>query len=123
MAESKKPLTAANIKYLLAIDSLCAGQEGVRCTDLARRLNVAKPSVNAMIRSLTQQGLAAKERYGMIFLTEAGRETAARYARCVEDLSARLKTVLELGGEASENAACVLLTQMPELLPQLTCSA
>ena len=88
MAENKKPLTAANIKYLLAI-----------------------------------QGLAAKERYGTIFLTEAGQQMAAQYAQCVEDLSSRLQTALELGGEACENAACVLLTQVPELLPQLTRSA
>ncbi len=123
MAENKKPLTAANIKYLLAIQSLCAGQSGVRCTDLARRLNVAKPSVHAMVRSLSEQGLAAKERYGTIFLTEAGQQMAAQYAQCVEDLSSRLQTALELGGEACENAACVLLTQVPELLPQLTRSA
>ena len=95
MAENKKPLTAANIKYLLAIQSLCTGQSGVRCTDLARRLNVAKPSVHAMVRSLSEQGLAAKERYGTIFLTEAGQQMAAQYAQCVEDLSSRLKAALE----------------------------
>ena len=97
MAENKKPLTAANIKYLLAIQRLCTGQSGVRCTDLARRLNVAKPSVHAMVRSLSEQGLAAKERYGTIFLTEAGQQMAAQYAQCVEDLSSRLQTALELG--------------------------
>ena len=111
--------TPANIRYLVALRQLSGDRGGVRCTDLARRLNVAKPSVHTMVHSLCQMELVTKERYGMIYLTDAGRAAAARYAGSLQPLCRRLRQALELDESACENAAYLLLAQIPELAPDL----
>ena len=74
------PLTAANIKYLLALHELeCCTERGIRCVDLAKRLNITKPSVHTMINNLRNMGLVVKEHYGSVYMTEAGKHAAKRY--------------------------------------------
>ena len=64
MAEKERAMTGANIRYLLTLLELQGKDGGVRCVDLAARLQVSKPSVHAMVSSLCQLGLAEKKHYG-----------------------------------------------------------
>lgn len=112
-------LTSASIRYLLALSEICAEGRGARCTELAARLGVAKPSAHAMVRSLCEAGLAETERYGAVFLTAEGAETAARYAACYEPLWRRFSGELGLTEESSRAAACAVLAQVPERLGAL----
>ena len=77
MSNQKRTLTPAAIKYLLAISELCSGGRGARSVDVAMRLNVSKPSTHHMIQALCEAGYAERERYGAIYLTDAGRSAAA----------------------------------------------
>ena len=79
MTNCKRPLTASAIKYLLTLYELGGGERGVRSVDLAARMRVSKPSTHAMLQSLCAAGLAEKERYGAVRLSEAGRSAAALY--------------------------------------------
>ena len=72
-------LTAANIRYLLAIEDLDRDGKGVRCVDVAQALGITKPSVHSMVDSMKAMGLLEKPHYGVIRLTDLGRSTADRY--------------------------------------------
>ena len=72
-------LTAANIRYLLAIEDLDRDGKGVRCVDGAQARGITKPSVHSMVDSMKDMGLLEKPHYGVIRLTDLGRSTADRY--------------------------------------------
>ena len=72
-------LTAANIRYLLAIEDLDRDGKGVRCVDVAQALGITKPSVHSMVDSMKDMVLLEKPHYGVIRLTDLGRSTADRY--------------------------------------------
>lgn len=72
-------LTAANIRYLLAIEDLDRDGKGVRCVDVAQALGITKPSVHSMVDSMKDMGLLEKPHYGVIRLTDLGRSTVDRY--------------------------------------------
>lgn len=61
--------------YLSTIYRLDKGQ-GVRSVDVAKQLEVSKPSVNRALKTLTDMKLVKQEPYGDIFLTKLGRNTA-----------------------------------------------
>ena len=114
MEKENQPLTAANIRYLLALEELDPENRGVRCVDLAGRLNLTKPSVHAMISTLERLALVSRERYGAIHLTESGRARAEQYRACYTLLLKNLCDTLALPEEEGQNAACAVLSQMQE---------
>ena len=74
-------LTAANIRYLLALKTLEKEGAGTRSVDIASSLGLSKPSVHNMMNTFTEMGLVSKNAYGAAFLTELGKETAKRDVR------------------------------------------
>lgn len=119
MHNTERNMTAASIRYLLAVHALCVQGQGARCVDVAERLGVTKPSAHAMIESLCRMGLAQKKRYSSVYLTEEGEQAARLYASCCEPLYARLQEALGLDEECCRSAACAVLAQMSDRLPQL----
>ena len=119
MSNSKYSLTPSAIKYLLALLELCQPDKGARCMDIAEYLQVTKPSVHSMICNLCQSGLAEKKKYGAVFLTEQGHAEAERYAACYTLLLGRLHDALGLTDEAARSAACAVLAQLTNELPEL----
>ncbi|WP_135567851.1 metal-dependent transcriptional regulator [Galactobacillus timonensis] len=69
-------MTAGEKKYLRAIVSLDANGRGIRCVALARLLQVRRSSVCVMVRRLAAAGFVEMERYGIVYLTAAGKEAA-----------------------------------------------
>ena len=62
------------------------GNEGVRITDLAEAMSVTKASATDAVKKMKERGLVKHERYGRIYITEEGLETAKRvYDRHVTD--------------------------------------
>lgn len=74
LEQNKKLLTPAMEDYLEMIyrNSLIDGY--VRINLLSEQLNVQAPSTTRMVQKLTQLGLLHYKKYGIIFLTENGRE-------------------------------------------------
>ncbi len=78
----------------------------VRTKDLAKRLGVTSPSVNAAVRELGSLGLVKHEAYGHIELTPRGRKKAALvYARHTT-LYHLFADVLKMPARISETNAC-----------------
>lgn len=119
MADARKNLTPSAIKYLLALLELCQKDAGARCMDIAEQLRVKKPSVHSMIENLCAAGLTEKKKYGMVFLTPEGRAQAERYAACCLPLRGRMRQTLGLNEEDARSAACAVLAQLPDALPQM----
>ena len=59
-------LTSGQARYLLAVYHLGLGARGVRCADIARMLDVTRPSVVKMLSFFSQRCLIARERYGKV---------------------------------------------------------
>ena len=71
-------LTTAQIKYILVIYEL---QPIVRLGQIARRLQVSKPSVHRMLGRLKNRQLIELDEKGLPRMTEIGAEMAQRYAK------------------------------------------
>lgn len=74
LEQNKRLLTPAMEDYLEMIyrNSLVKGY--VRINTLSELLNVQAPSATKMVQKLTLLGLLDYKRYGIIFMTESGRE-------------------------------------------------
>lgn len=107
-------LTAVNIRYLLTINVLDDGDRGAGITEIAKALNVAKSSVHTMVKRFCEIGLAEKEKYDKVHLTEAGKILAEKYSVCFNSLYQRLDDMSDLPSEYYKNAVCAVLSQMSE---------
>lgn len=119
MAEHKRRITASKIKYLLALYALNPKNTGTRCAGIARALGLSRPSVHAMIRSLTELQLVCRDPHGLVCLTAAGKEMAEQSIRCLAALNARLASRLSDPADAQTAAAPILPTLPPEHLDAL----
>jgi DtxR family Mn-dependent transcriptional regulator len=78
----------------------------VRTKDLARRLGVTSPSVNAAVKELGSLGLVKHEAYGHIELTPRGRKKAALIYSRHRILYRLFADVLKVPEKISETNAC-----------------
>ena len=74
--------------------------------DIAKSLNVSKPSVNKAMNVLKEMGFVTQETYGEVHLTEAGRQKASDVYNRHEILCDFLEGVLHVSRENAENDAC-----------------
>ena len=108
MSNQDARLTASNIKYLISMWELRAAEHGIHSIDLAKKMNISKPSTHAMVLNLCAKGLASKD------------EHAVQCARCYEPLICRMTQLLKLGADECADAACSILTQVQGRLPEFT---
>ena len=71
-------MSAAAVRYMLAIYQLSEGGRPVRSVDIAGRLAVSPASVAHMLGVLSGEGLIAKKHYGRVQLTGQGVRLAGR---------------------------------------------
>ena len=83
-------LSSAHLRYLLAIGQLSQGTGAVSSAQVARALQVSRPSVTRMLAILAEKDLVTKERYGKINLTETGAALARQLQAGLQDLERRL---------------------------------
>lgn len=93
-------LSQAHLRYLLAIGELSQGKAAVSSTQVARVLQVSRPSVTRMLAVLAEKDLVTKERYGKITLTETGAALAHQLQAGLRDLD-REETAAVAGALAS----------------------
>lgn len=107
-------LSAANIRYLIAMKQNQRPDGAIRGADVARALKRTRPSVHKMVESLAALGLVSKScPYGAIRFTPAGetaaRDCTARYTVAEE----KLRKVFPALGDCGE-LVCSLLAALPE---------
>ena len=108
-------LSQAHLRYLLAIGRLAREQAAVSSAQVARALQVSRPSVTRMLSILAEKDLVTKERYGKITLTETGAALARQLQAGLRDLERRLPALgLELDREETAAVAGALAAALPE---------
>ena len=106
-------LSAANIRYLIAMKKNQRPDGVIRGADVARALGCTRPSVHKMVESLSAMGLVSKASpYAAIRFTPAG-EAAAR--DCLARYCAAEKKLLHAFPDLRqpENLICALLAALP----------
>ncbi|MGE4214747.1 MAG: metal-dependent transcriptional regulator [Anaerotignaceae bacterium] len=108
MSLSDYDVTASLEDYLEAIYFLYQKNAEVRITDVARELNISKPSVNRAINTLKNQGLVEHEHYGDLSLTEKGLKIACDVAQRHKIIKAFLTEKLGVNDATAEREACLI---------------
>lgn len=101
-----KQITPSLEDYLEAIYNLRCENGRARVTDIAARLSIAKSSVNKAIKALSERGYIDHERYGLIELTESGRQASLAVIEKHSALMAFFTQVLRVAPETAEQEAC-----------------
>lgn len=98
-------ITSSREDYLEAILDL--EQDGnARSVDVAAALGVSRASVSRAISVLKREGFIDQEPYGLIRLTEAGREKAEAVRRRHNLLKYFLIHIIEVDEQTAEEDAC-----------------
>ena len=109
-------LSQAHLRYLLAIGRLAREQAAVSSAQVARALQVSRPSVTRMLTVLAEKDLVTKARYGKITLTETGAALAHQLQAGLRDLERRLPALgLDLDREETAAVAGALAAALPEI--------
>ncbi len=102
------PVTSSLQDYLEVILNLIQENKTARVTDIADRLDIAKPSVIQGLAILKEKGLIRQDRYGPVELTEEGRHYAMKVRHKHKIIYGFLTQVLGVSPKAAENDACLM---------------
>ena len=78
----------------------------IRCVDVAKKMDVSKPSVNKAMNVLKEKGLVQQETYGDIHFTPEGRELAVKVYQRHTTIRSFLEDVLGVAPDTAEEEAC-----------------
>ncbi len=102
------PVTSSLQDYLEVILNLHQEKKTARVTDIADRLNIAKPSVIQALALLKEKGLIKQDPYGPVELTEKGRRYAIRVRHRHKIIYGFLTQVLGVSPDEAERDACLM---------------
>jgi DtxR family Mn-dependent transcriptional regulator len=105
-SSSTNGLSASQEDYLEAIYNLTIENDVARSKDIARVLNVAKPSVTGALRTLSEKKLVNYKPYGYVTLTQAGRQQAKAVADKHEIIKSFFVDILGVENTTAGDAAC-----------------
>ena len=98
-------LTAAHLRYLLAIYEVSRTHLDISSRSIAEKLGVTKPSVVRILNLLMEQGMIVKEYYGKIYLTDRGIWVAKRVQ---QELDALIRSY-DAGAVLREGVDCAIV--------------
>lgn len=101
-------LTPALEDYLETILRLTEENGKATISEIARCLQVAKPSANQAINNLRCDGLVTQERYGPVYLTQTGRQKAEQVWERHLIIREYLQNVLQVSAAVAERDACMM---------------
>ena len=116
----KMNLTGVQEEYLKTIYTLQKTEKTVRVTDIAKKLNKTKPTVNYAINNLKTEGLINYETYGDITLTKDGEQQAQKILEAYDIMYIFFNEIIGLDEkEAEEEATKVKATLKDETLNKI----
>lgn len=98
-------LTDVQEEYLKTIYMLENTEKVARVTDIAKKLNKTKSTVNYSIKNLKEEGLIDYEIYGEIALTEEGKRKAQKILEAYDIVYLFLTEILQVDDEKAEKEA------------------
>ena len=101
-------LTPTRENYLRALCQLGRSGAGVRLTDLAHSQGVRLPTARHAVDCLRNAGFAEQESYGLITLTDAGRDIGRAICERFDLTRKFLIEVLGVSENVAEREACVM---------------
>ena len=111
-------MTAAGLKYLMAIDAL--GASGIKITEIAESMSVSKVSVYRAISRLETGGYTVRDEKNRVVITEYGRSQLEKYTVLLSCLEYHFKANAKLSeGNAREdaiNAICAVSDECREAI-------
>lgn len=120
MTNPRLAVSASVVRYLLALDAL-KSSGGIRTIDVARHLNVKKPSAHTMLNNLRDAGILTKDELGIAHLTSRGMELTSRYRRYYCAVASALARSLPPSADV-KNAACTLVAELSEQVLEELCA-
>ena len=113
-------ISKASEEYLKTMYVLKKQNGNIRVTDIAKKMNCTKPSVNKALNNLKEEKLINYETYGTIELTEEGENLAKKILEAYDIVYLFLKDVLNLDEqEAKEEAEKIKLVTTDETINKL----
>lgn len=98
-------ISKSSEEYLKTMYVLKKQNGNIRVTDIAKKMNCSKPSVNKAIYNLKDNGLLNYESYGTIELTNEGEDLAKKILEAYDIVYLFLKDVLNIEAEEAEKEA------------------
>lgn len=98
-------ITKSLEEYLKNMYILSIQNGDIRVTDIAKKMNCTKPSVNKALNNLKENKLINYEAYGKIELTKQGKDLAKKILEAYDIVYVFLKDVLELEKTQAEKEA------------------
>lgn len=98
-------ISKSSEEYLKTMYILKKQNGNIRVTDVAKKMNCSKPSVNKAIYNLKDNGLLNYESYGTIELTEEGENLSKKILEAYDIVYLFLKDVLNLEKEEAKQEA------------------
>ncbi len=92
-------------EYLKTMYVLKKQEGNIRVTDIAKKMNCTKPSVNKALNNLKEEKLINYQTYGTIELTEEGENLAKKILETYDIVYLFLKEVLNLESEEAKKEA------------------
>lgn len=103
---SKKQMISKSLEEYLKTMYILKKQNGdIRVTDIAKKMECSKPSVNKALNNLKDNNLVNYETYGPIELTTDGENLAKKILEAYDIVNLFLKDVLNLDEESAEEEA------------------
>ena len=98
-------ISKSSEEYLKTMYVLKKQNNNIRVTDVAKKMNCSKPSVNKAIYNLKDNGLVNYESYGTIELTHEGENLAKKILEAYDIVYLFFKDVLNIEAEEAEKEA------------------
>lgn len=92
-------------EYLKTMYILKKQNENIRVTDIAKKMNCTKASVNKAVHNLQKENLINYETYGKIELTKSGENLAQKIIEAYDIVYIFLKDVLDMNNDDAKNEA------------------
>ena len=103
-------MTAAELKYLLAINELYDGTTGIKLTAIAAKMDVTKVSVHRAVERLDKNGYTERDEKNKVIISEYGYEQLRLYRTLIRWISNHLQEKgnipEEIAMQDAINAAC-----------------
>ncbi len=83
-----------------------------RCVDIAKALEITKPSGHMMMKTLSAMMLVRKTKYGNVFLSEDGKNTAEQYNEYYRTVCDYFEKSLCLSQRQAQRSALAVLSEL-----------